>query len=214
MSLAQTARGNGAGREAVMLRRLAGGLAGAAAMALAGGAEAQVGMTVTGGGNSLACAASAKKGETGVRVEQTCTTALETEPMLPMDRAGTYVNRGVIRLRGQRYGEAVTDFDTALDYKADFAEAYVNRGAARIGLRKFADALSDLNKAITLGVQEPEKAYYNRALAHEWLDDPKSAWLDYQKALALAPDWDLVKQQLTRFTVSHADVAIPATAKP
>jgi len=197
------------------MRTVAGGLAGAALVAMAGATEAQVGMTVTGGGNSLACAASAKKGQTGVRIEQTCTTALETEPMLPLDRAGTYVNRGVIRLRGQRYADAVSDFDTALEYKAEFAEAYVNRGAARIGLHKFADALADLNKAIALGVQEPEKAYYNRALAHEWLDDPKSAWLDYQKALALAPDWDLVKQQLTRFTVSHAEVAAPAaTAKP
>ena len=195
-----------------MTRTVAGGLAGVALFAMAGAADAQVGMTVTGGGNSLACAASAKKGQTGVRIEQTCTTALETEPMLPLDRAGTYVNRGVIRLRGQRYADAVSDFDTALEYKAEFAEAYVNRGAARIGLHKFADALADLNKAIALGVQEPEKAYYNRALAHEWLDDPKSAWLDYQKALALAPDWDLVKQQLTRFTVTHAEVAPPAAA--
>jgi tetratricopeptide (TPR) repeat protein len=201
-----------------MVRTLAGGtaLAAAAALALASGARAQgappPGTTVTGAGNSMACAAAAKRGEKGVRFEDTCTTALETEPMVPLDRAGTYVNRGVIKLRGARYAEAIEDFDTALKYKANFAEAFVNRGAARIGTHRFAEGLADLNMAIDLGVQEPEKAYYNRALAYEWLDNPKSAYLDYQKALELAPDWELVKQQLARFTVSHAELKTPAAA--
>jgi tetratricopeptide (TPR) repeat protein len=174
--------------------------------------QTQVGAFVIGAGNSLACAQAAKNGETGVRVEQLCTTALDTEPMLPLDRAGTYVNRGVIELRSTRFNEAIEDFDTALRYKTDLPEAYVNRGAARVGTHRFAEALADLNRAIELGVQEPEKAYYNRALAYEWLDDPKAAYLDYRKALELAPDWDLVKQQLARFSVTHAELKPPAAA--
>jgi tetratricopeptide (TPR) repeat protein len=188
--------------------------AGLSSAALAGAAQAQVGMTVTGGGYSLACAAAAKNGETGVRVEELCTTALNVEPMLPIDRAGTFVNRGVIRLRAQRFNEAITDFDTALEYRADMAEAFVNRGAARIGMHRFAESLADFNKALALGVPEPEKAYYNRALAYEWLDDPKSAYLDYKKAQALAPGWGLVNEQLVRFTVGHAELKLPAAPNP
>jgi tetratricopeptide (TPR) repeat protein len=186
----------------------------AAALAAAGAAAAQPGMSVTGGGLSMACADAAKKGLTGSQFETLCSSALNSEPMLPLDRAGTLVNRGVIKLRAARFAEAIADFDAALEYKADFAEAFVNRGAADIGARKFADGVKDLNKAIALGVKEPEKAYYNRALAYEWLDDPKSAWLDYQKALELAPDWALVQQQLWRFKISHADAAAAPKATP
>ena len=181
-----------------------------ATAALAGAATAQPareppGVLVTGGGLAEACSKAALSGESLPRFEQMCTTAIDTESLVPLDRAGTYVNRGIIKLRGQRYIEAIADFDTAIRYKPDLAEAYVNRGAACIGARRFADGVANLDKALALGVKEPEKAYYNRALAYEWLDNAKAAYLDYTKAAELAPDWDLVKQQLQRFKISHAD---------
>jgi tetratricopeptide (TPR) repeat protein len=186
-------------------------------MGAAGGAAAQVahqpGITVLGGGGlAQACSTAVNHNEATQQIEETCTASLETEQLLLEDRAGTLVNRGVVRLRLQRYDDAARDFTIALELRSDLAEAYVNRGAAKIGAHKFAEALADLNKALAMGVNEPEKAYYNRALAYEWLDNPKAAWLDYNKALELAPDWDLVKQQLTRFTVTHAEVAQPTAA--
>ena len=69
----------------------------------------------------------------------------------------------------------------------------------RLGLR-----LEDINRALDLGVEEPEKAYFNRALAHEGLDDMKAAYLDYQKALELKPEWEPPKRELARFTVRRA----------
>ena len=63
--------------------------------------------------------------------------------------------------------------------------------------------MADLNKAIALGVDEPEKAYYNRALAYEGLEDAKAAYLDYVQALTIKPDWVLPQQQLLRFTVTR-----------
>lgn len=186
-----------------------------AAGAFAGPMQAQPGISVTGGGLAEACSDAAKRGEFGFRVEQLCTSALDTEGMLPLDRAGTYVNRGILKLRSLKYDQATEDFDTAIRYKADFPEAYVNRGAAHIGAHRFTESVADLNRALELGVKEPEKAYYNRALAFEWLDNPKAAYLDYRKALELAPDWDLVKQQLERFVVSHAELRPPgAPSKP
>lgn len=173
----------------------------------------QPGVTVLGGGLAQACSDAVNRGETGPRIDLICTQALDTEALLAGDRAGTFVNRGVVRLRDGRYPDAIKDFDIAIELKPKFGEAFVNRGAARIGAHQFREAVADLDKALSMDVLEPQKAYYNRALAYEWLDNPKAAWLDYNKALELAPDWDLVKQQLTRFTVSHADVAqTPAPA--
>ena len=47
------------------------------------------------------------------------------------------------------------------------------------------------------------KAYFNRAVAYEGVDDEKSAYLDYQQALALKPDWEAPKHELQRFTVTR-----------
>jgi len=186
---------------------------GLAALALAGPAAAQA-VDVWGGGLASACSAAAQGGSSSIRDERVCTQSLETEQLIPLDRAGTYVNRGIIKLHAKRYAEALADFNAAIRYKADLAEAYVNRAAARIGLRQFKDSVSDIDNALILNVKEPEKAYYNRAVAYEYLDDEKDAWLDYNKALQLAPDWPLVKQQLARFTVSHPLDALPTVASP
>ena len=74
-----------------------------------------------------------------------------------------------------------------------------------IAEHRYSDGLADLNKGISLGVEEPEKAYYNRALAYEGLDDVKSAYFDYQKALEIAPNWAAPKQELTRFHVTRRE---------
>jgi tetratricopeptide (TPR) repeat protein len=187
--------------------RIGAGTAGPLAAALVFGAAGQAGaqVDVSGDGLAKACSDAAKAGESANRFEQICTASIENELLIPRDRAGTYVNRGIIRMRGKQFDAAIADFDTAIRYQSNLAEAYVNRGAARIGIHHFADAVSDFDNALELGVKEPEKSYYNRALAYEWMDNYKAAYLDYRKALELAPDWDLVNQQLARFTVSHVE---------
>lgn len=190
----------------------AGGLCLVLALAAAGTARAQV--DVTGGGRAAACAKAAKDGESAPRFEQACTDSIEREMLIALDRAGTYVNRGIIKLRGERYAEAVKDFDIAIRYQPTLAEAYVNRAAALIGLRDYRRSVADIDNALMLNVKEPEKAYYNRAVAHEYLDDYKDAWLDYRKAQEIAPDWDLPRQQLARFTVSHPIEALPVVDLP
>jgi tetratricopeptide (TPR) repeat protein len=82
-------------------------------------------------------------------------------------------------------------------------EALVNRGAARIGLKAPEAALADINRALELGVAEPAKAHFNRALAHERLGDLRSAWLDYTKAAELDPEWSAPRTELTRFSVTR-----------
>jgi len=195
-----------------MNRVLAAGIAAAAAALCAGQARAQV--DVFGGGLAEACAKFAKAGDTSSNAETVCTQAIDREMLAPLDRAGTYVNRGIVKLRSQRYEAAMKDFDTAIRYQSGLAEAYVNRAAARIGLHQYGLSLSDIDNALMLNVKEPEKAYYNRAVAHEYLDDYKAAWLDYRKAVEIAPYWDLPREQLVRFSIHHPIEALPVVDAP
>ena len=174
-----------------------------AAAALLVATEARASVTVIGGGQAEACSRAALRGLVGPRFEKTCTLALEEEQLGNRDRAGTYVNRGVLKLRRLDFAAATKDFNQAVRVKPDLGEAYVNRGAASIGAHRYADGLTDLNKGLQLGVEEPAKAYYNRALAYEGLKDIKSAYFDYQKAVELSPDWAAPQQELTRFHVER-----------
>ena len=176
----------------------------AAGAALAWAATASAGaVTVIGGGMAKECSQAALNGETEFRFEALCTQALDSELLSLRDRAGTYVNRGVLKLRRKEFASAQFDFNRAIETKPDMGEAYVNRGAAAVGAKRYADGLADLNKAIELGIEEPEKAYYNRALAFEGLDDLKAAYFDYKKAVELKPDWAMPQKELARFTVER-----------
>lgn len=165
--------------------------------------SAQAAVTVIGGGMAEACSRAALGGESDVRFQRLCTEALDTEFMSARDRAGTLVNRGVLKLRRGTFPEAARDFDQAARIQPDMGEAYVNRGAASIGQRRYAQSLPDINRGLELGVKEPAKAYYNRALAHEGLEDSRSAYFDYQTAAEMQPDWAAPREQLTRFSVSR-----------
>jgi tetratricopeptide (TPR) repeat protein len=178
-------------------------IAGLAMAALAAATTAEGAVTVIGGVLAQACSQAAINSEDDLKHQEVCTLALETELMKPRDRAGTYVNRGVLKLRRALFADASRDFDQAIGIQPDMGEAYVNRGAASIGQRRYADSLPDLNRGLELGVSEPAKAYYNRALAYEGLDDAKAAYFDYQKAVEIAPEWPAPRQELTRFSVSR-----------
>lgn len=175
--------------------------AAAAAMGWAAGAQAAV--TVLGGGMARECSVAALSGLSDSKSEEMCSLALDSELLSLRDRAGTYVNRGVLKLRRKQFADAQWDFNRAIDTKPDLGEAYVNRGAASVGARRYAEGLADLNKALELGVEEPEKAYFNRALAYEGLDNLKAAYFDFRKAQELAPEWEQPTKELARYTVER-----------
>lgn len=172
--------------------------------ALGAGAAAQASITVLGGGYAETCWRAARGGDWTLNAEQACTFAIDYEVLAPRDRAGTFVNRGVMKLRRAEYVAAIADFDRASQLSPTMGEAYINRGAALIGLKRYADSLPPLNHGLELGIDEMAKAYYNRAMAYEGLDDPRAAYLDYQKAQELEPTWTEPARQLTRFQVSRA----------
>jgi tetratricopeptide (TPR) repeat protein len=177
-------------------------LAAVAVFCLTGG-SALAAMTVIGGGQAEECYKAAKAGKSDKASIDTCNLALDTEALTPEDRGGTFVNRGVMELRLGLYEVARADFNAGIALNPDVGEGWVNRGAMFIGERRYKEALSDIDKALSLGLKEPAKAYYDRALAYEGLDDEKSAYLDYQQALVLQPGWELPQHELLRFTVTH-----------
>lgn len=186
------------------MRKLTPLLALTAVATLAGSVTAsQAAVTVIGGGMAHACSEAALDGLSALKYEAICTMALDSELLSLRDRAGTYVNRGVLKLRRKEFASAQFDFNRAIETKPDLGDAYVNRGAAAVGAKRYADGLADLNKALELGVDEPEKVYYNRALAFEGLDDLKAAYFDYKKAVELKPGWEMPAKELARFTVER-----------
>lgn len=133
-----------------------------------------------------------------------CTVALDKEPLSAHQRAATYVNRGVIWLTGAKVAEAKADFDIAARTDPEVGEAYVNRGAALAAGGQYAAALTDIDKGLALGVEEPQRAWFNRGLSQEALGDVKGAYASYMKAQELAPEWTAPKTELARFSVSPA----------
>ena len=110
---------------------------------------------------------------------------------------------GVLKMRRLNWTDATADFNEAARIRPNMGEAYVNRGAVLIGVHRYAESLPDLNKGLQLGVEQPAKVYFNRALAYEGLEDSKSAYFDYQKAVELSPDWAAPKNELVRFHVER-----------
>jgi tetratricopeptide (TPR) repeat protein len=180
-----------------------------AALLAAGSASAAV--SVLGSSNVNQCSAAALSGDARDVDLQACNQAL-IEAQTDHAKAGTYVNRGVILLRMKNFDGARADFDSAEKMEPTMGEAIVNRGAALIAQKRYMEGLTEIDRGLALNPEEPEKAYYNRALANEGLDDMRAAYLDYMKALELAPDWDAPRHELARFTVQNPATGQKASA--
>jgi tetratricopeptide (TPR) repeat protein len=166
-----------------------------------GGARAST--TVIGGGIAHDCGQLAIAGQFGREALETCTLALEEEPLDRADEAKTHVNRAVIYLRRGAFDRAGEDLASAQRLDPSLAEIYVNRGALLIRETKYQEAIDEINHGLSLNPSEPEKAYFNRALAREQMDDPRGAYLDYRKANELNPKWPEPVKAMSRFEVRH-----------
>ena len=169
---------------------------------LAGG-SASAAVTVFGGGQAEHCFKAALAGKADDDSIRICDLALATDDLVPADRGGTLINRGVMRLRRGQLAAAQADLDAGVTLNPAVGDGWLDRGAVLVAQRHYHDGLTDIDKAIGLGVREPAKAYYNRAIAEEGLDDEKAAYFDYQRALALKPGWELPQKELLRFTVTE-----------
>lgn len=168
---------------------------------------------VFGSDSASQCARAAILGRTDADSENWCDRALRDDMLNTSDRAKTLVNRGVMKLGRGEYEPARADFEAALSLSPKLPEALLNRGAVWVGEQHYQAAITDLGRAIDLGTAQPEKAYFDRALAYEGLDDEKSAYFDYMKALELKPGWAAPTRELTRFHVEPRSATPPATSQ-
>lgn len=164
-------------------------------------------------GNQLAhdCFEIAKSGVDPANGIATCSSALENEALSPHDRAGTYVNRGAIKIAMGRVDDALNDYNTGLAILPNLADGYVDRAGAYITQRKFDLAMADVNRGIELGPTYLFVGYYNRAVAEQLSGKITEAYYDYQKTLELEPKFAPASEALKAFVVTK----VPAGgAKP
>lgn len=160
---------------------------------------------VLGGGQAKSCYDAARavesRGPANAFQLADCDRALETEALSVRDRAGTFVNRGILRMSRQEYAAALADYSEAVRIQPESGVAHVNRGAALIALDRPEEGVAAIDQGLANGSDQPEKAYFNRAYGRELLGDVKGAYLDFSKAAELKPGWDLPQKELARFTV-------------
>ena len=157
---------------------------------------------VSGGGMGKDCYDAAKYSRTSFReAEKVCTQALQFETLNTKNRAATYTNRGIIKMREGRYDSALSDYSASKRLMPNVGATWLNEGAALIYKKQFSEAFAALNKAIELNTQDAYAAYYNRAIARENTGDVQGAYYDYKKALELRPDFKQASDQLMRFSV-------------
>lgn len=164
-------------------------------------ASAQV--TVIGGGIARDCYEAVKFGlGRPADAEDLCTRAIELEALNLENKAATYTNRGVLRMRMGNYDAALADYAIAKRIRPETGATWLNEGAAFIFKKDFNSALVSLEKAIELNSEDLYAAYYNRAIARENTGDVEGAYFDFVKSKELNPDFEKTDAQLARFTVT------------
>jgi tetratricopeptide (TPR) repeat protein len=166
----------------------------------AGSASAQV--LVLGDSTAATCYQAAEYGTMGMRDGfEVCTQALNVPGLSLRDRAGTYVNRAVIRMRAGDYNGALNDSESGIRMIQSLGEAHVNRGAALLNLSRPQEALQAINTGVAHGSSKMHLVLYNRGAARELTGDVRGAYFDYQESSRLAPNFTLARDQLMRFSV-------------
>ncbi|MGE0741573.1 MAG: tetratricopeptide repeat protein [Hyphomonadaceae bacterium] len=138
-------------------------------------------------------------GDTSEPIMAACDRALRYPRLSREAELQIRLNRGVAHLRRRENDLALADFDAVIGLEPRQAEAHVNRGAVLVQMGQPGPAVAALTEALSLGVQEPHKAYFNRGAAREALGDLRGAFEDYNTALEIQPDWGPANAELARF---------------
>jgi len=163
---------------------------------------AQASTLVFGAGYATDCSNAARFGDHKQEAIDLCDMAINLQNLSQSDRAKTYVNRGVLRLQRKEFARAHSDIDMAEKLKPDIGEIYVNRGVVLFMQDRYAEAIASFDKGIAMTVDEMEKAYYNRGLTHEQMENFPLAYADFVKANEINPRWSWPRRELTRYTVT------------
>ncbi len=105
----------------------------------------------------------------------------------PLQAQPAYIfhEKGVEKMEGKSYTEAIKDFDIAIQKDKNHAPSYCDKARALIELGKNEEALKNFEMALKLK-DNYVNAYYYRALFYYKLKDPK-ALADFSKTIQLDP---------------------------
>ena len=173
--------------------------AAAIAVSLASAASASV-MTF-GSSHAESCYLSVETRDYTSDAIRDCNRALGESTLSRHDRAGTFVNRGILHMRARNLAAAERDFDAAIATDPGQAEAWLNKGIVSINRGDSAGALTMVDRAFQLQTRRPAVAHYVRAMAHEDSGNLRAAYADLQAARRLEPKWTAVRRDLARFKV-------------
>ena len=91
-----------------------------------------------------------------------------------VEEAITYYNFGVAKLEQSDLESAIANFDIAITLNPQYANAYYNRGVAKVEFGNY------------------EEAYFYRGTAKVELSDHKGAIVDFDRVIAINPDYPYV----------------------
>jgi tetratricopeptide (TPR) repeat protein len=169
-------------------------------LAILGAATPLSASVITVGGTyAKTCAGAAEARQPDRAAWIACNTALAIEPLQDFERAGTFVNRGILYMQTGDDANALEDLAAAEQLDPDQPEIYVNRAviAYRAGDKQQAREMA--SRGLALGTRKPAYAHYIRGLANEDLGAIKAAYSDLKAASELAPRWSEPKLELARY---------------
>lgn len=149
--------------------------------------------------------ASAERNQQSLRICNQAVADASADSGDTYDFAASLINRADIKLRTEDYAGVLTDADRAIALESRLGAAHLNRGAGLVGLKRYQEALPSLDRAISLGANKLEVAYFDRALAKESMGDIRGAYHDYLTATQINPKFEPAAQQLSRFKVTNTD---------
>jgi Flp pilus assembly protein TadD len=164
-------------------------------------ASASPSVMTIGGSFAEGCFEAAKKRNASMDTLRTCDYAIAAQPLTFDDTLATYVNRGILRMIRNDYTGAQADFTAATTMDPTRSEPWMNLAYLRLKQGRSAEALPLFSRAIELGTEVPELAYFGRGLAQEDLGNIKAAYMDLRQAAELRPTWNEPARELARFQV-------------
>lgn len=173
----------------------------AVAAILIAASPASAGVLTVGGSFAEGCYRFAEDHVTTLTALTTCDRAFTDEALSFDDEFATYVNRGIVKMHRGELNGAQADFGRAAAMNPKRGEPWLNMGVLRFKQGDSAGAIPLYDKALALGTDSPEVAYYGRALAHEDVGNIKAAYADLKKAVSLRPRWSEPAKELARYQV-------------
>ncbi|MDT3738413.1 MAG: hypothetical protein RO257_02800 [Candidatus Kapabacteria bacterium] len=108
----------------------------------------------------------------------------------------SYYSRAIVKDELYTWKSALKDYDKAIEIAPDFISALTNRGSLKDDNGDYKGAIEDYNKVLSfekVGLENKQRAYFNRGNSKLKLSDKIGACEDWKKAFELGADYAKVR---------------------